>query len=262
MPELPEVEAYRTYLEETSLHQKIEEAQCVAPDMLWDTSKARLEKALQGNAFTATHRHGKFLFVKLQHVGYLLLHFGMTGDLHYGKPDPSHPRSFVLRLKFANGNTLLFSDPRRLGKMALVEDTEQFVQQRGYGPDALSLSKEDWMALFKHRKVAIKTFLMDQHIVAGVGNEFSDAILFQCKIHPSSSIQALSASQREEVYSSMRKMLREAVHVHADRSQLDHYFLLNQRKAGLLCPRCGRKTSSKTIGGRTSYFCPSCQVLY
>lgn len=230
--------------------------------MLWDTAAKDLIDTLTGNTFQSTFRHGKFLFIELKHSGYLMLHFGMTGDLLYYTSDKAHPKAYVLLMHFENGNSLLFSDSRMLGMIALVKDVDAFIKKRGYGPDALLVSQKEFTFLLEKRKVAIKTALMNQKIIAGVGNEFSDAILFQCKIHPSTPCHHLEEQQLHEVYHVMKKILKEAVSHNADRDELNHYFLLNQRKAGLRCVRCEGKTEFLTIGGRSSYFCPSCQMLY
>lgn len=262
MPELPEVESFRKYVDDHALGQKIESIQLATPKLLWKTTPQKLAKALLGNELVATKRHGKFLFVELKKEGFLMFHFGMTGDFFYGKPNQMKDQAYILLIQFVNGQSLLFSDSRMFGEIALVEDVDSFIQTRGYGPDALQVSEKDFLTLMSKRKAVIKTVLMNQKIIAGVGNEFSDAILFQCRIHPCSPTNGLEKEQLEEVYRTMKRVLKEAVKVNADRSKLNHYFLLNQRKAGLKCVRCKAKTEWMEIGGRSSYFCPSCQELY
>jgi formamidopyrimidine-DNA glycosylase len=262
MPELPEVESFRKYIEDTSLHQRIADVQLAAQGMFIDTTDKELKKILEGNSFSGTFRHGKFLFIRLEKEGSLMLHFGMTGDLLYYELDHKSPRSYVLLVHFVNGKNLLFSDPRRLGKIALVKDVDQFIKKRGYGKDALLITKEEFMALFRKKRTSIKAALMNQKSVAGVGNEFSDEILFQSRIHPASIASKLSLEQLAEIYSHMKRILTEAVFHNADRTKLKQYFFLENRKAGLICPRCGGRTVWETIGGRSSYFCPSCQKLY
>jgi len=149
-----------------------------------------------------------------------------------------------------------------MGKIAHVNDVEEFIKKRKYGPDALKISKEEFMSRLKGRKIAIKTALMDQKILAGVGNEFSDEILLQSRIHPVSATNALTKKQLSTIYDKMMSTLQESVRNDADREKLTHYFFLDNRKAGLVCPRCKKKTAFQTIGGRSSYFCPSCQRLY
>jgi formamidopyrimidine-DNA glycosylase len=262
MPELPEVESFRKYIADTSLHQKIENVRTAAQGMLIETTDADLKHILKNNSFEDTFRHGKFLFIRLRFQGSLMLHFGMTGDLLYYYPDKSSPKSYVLLFEFDNGHWLSFSDPRRLGKISLVEDVQAFIDKRGYGEDALQISWESFYKILKKKRTAIKVSLMDQKVVAGVGNEFSDELLFQTKVHPASITAMLPEKKLKEVYESMQNILKEAVSHDADRKKLKHYFFLGNRKAGLRCPRCKGETEWQTIGGRSSYFCSACQKLY
>jgi formamidopyrimidine-DNA glycosylase len=263
MPELPEVESFRKYVEDTSLHQRIVEARSSASGMLIGTTEKELREVLKGNSLEGTYRRGKFLFIKLKSGDSLMLHFGMTGDLLYYTPDKQKPRTYVLLLEFSSGKHLLFSDPRRLGKIAIVTDVDEFIRTRGYGEDALSISQKDFVTRVKKRKAAIKTVLMNQKVIAGVGNEFSDEILFQSHIHPESPANKVPEPKLVEVYEHIISILREAVKHNADREKLTHYFFLGNRRAGLKCPgNCKGLTEFKTIGGRSAYFCSSCQKLY
>ncbi|PZR37803.1 MAG: formamidopyrimidine-DNA glycosylase [Azospira oryzae] len=262
MPELPEVENFRSFVDRTSLHQKIEGVKLAKTDRLFDISAKDLIHILEGNEFESTWRHGKFLFIRLKQKGHLVLHFGMTGELYYHTPNEKSPKVYVLLIHFENGKNFIFSDSRGFGMMAWTQNIEGFIKKRGYGDDALQIDQDRFLGLFRKRKVAIKTALMNQHLLAGVGNEFSDAILFQTKIHPLSVSGKLSIDHLKAIFLVMKKILKEAVSYNADRNKLNHYFLLNQRKAGLVCPRCKGKTEFQTIGGRSSYFCPSCQERY
>ena len=262
MPELPEVEHFKNFVDRTSLHQKIAFAKLAETDRLFDISAKDLIHILEGNEFEDTHRHGKFLFIRLKRKGYLMLHFGMTGELYYRDPDEKSPKVYVLLIRFENGRNFLFADSRGFGMIAWVHSIEEFIKKRGYGEDALLIDQDSFIRLFRKRRVAIKTALMNQNIIAGIGNEFSDAILFQTKIHPLSNSNKLTIDQLTDIFHAIKKILKEAVSHDADRNKLNHYFLLNQRQAGLACPRCKGKTEWQTIGGRSSYFCPSCQKSY
>lgn len=262
MPELPEVESYKRIIDKTSLKKKIETIKVASPNMLLQTKEKDLVKTLQGNSLEETFRHGKFLFVKLNKGGSLLLHFGLTGDVEYAKAGEDHPEKFALQLHFSDDSSFFFTDTRKMGKMALVEDVDAFIKKRGYGTDALKIAEDEFLEKISKKRVAIKTVLMDQKIIAGVGNEYSDEILFQTKIHPASPAAALTKKQLNSIYKSMVEILKDAVKARANRQKLSHYFFLDNRKAGLECPRCGGETEFQTIGGRSSYFCPKCQKLY
>lgn len=263
MPELPEVETFRRYIDKHALHQKISSIHLASSLMLLDTSSSTLKKKLEGNSFKSTFRHGKFLFITLLQDGVLMLHFGMTGDLIYGKGNDDAATSYALLIRFSNGNVLALKDPRKFGKIALVDSAEAFIEKRKYGEDALLIRQDEFIGLLKKRKAPIKSVLMNQKLIAGIGNEFSDEILFQARIHPESSSAKLKDSQLADLHRKMRKVLKHAVTLRASRKKLSQYFFLENRKAGLPCPeKCQGVTKMKTIGGRSAYFCPSCQKLY
>ena len=261
MPELPEVERFRKYINDTSMHQTIENALLSDEDLLKDVTANELIPTLKNNEFISTNRHGKFVFIQLHHGGYLVLHFGMTGDLKYYKFDPRKPRPYLLLIRFTNGYHLSFTDPRKFGEISFVNSPEDFIEKRGYGPDALLITEGEFIKRVQAKKSAIKTVLIDQHVVAGIGNEFSDEILFQSQLHPESKANKLSTKQVKIIYQETQEILKEAVSKNADRKQLLQYFFLENRKAGLQCPSCKGKTAMKTIGGRSAYFCEECQEL-
>jgi formamidopyrimidine-DNA glycosylase len=261
MPELPEIEAYRKYIEHTSLGQRIVKVQLRTQHMLLHTTDKALKDTLEGNTFKDTFRHGKFLFIMLKSKESLMLHFGMTGDLDYTESDKP-PKSYAIIFQFKNKHQLVFSDVRRLGKIALVKDVDAFIKKRGYGKDALKITKDEFLKKLNKKRTPIKASLMDQKAVAGVGNEYSDEILFQCRVHPGSSTAKLPEKLLVTIYDVMRSVLKEAVRKRAERKKLTKFYFLGNRKAGLVCPRCKGKTEWQTIGGRSSYFCPSCQKLY
>src|SRR5215211_4100329 len=139
MPELPDVEVFRQYINSTSLHQKIESVEVKDETILGGVSARELESTLKGRTFESTRRHGKNLFVGLDGSGWLLIHFGMTGDLEYFEDrdqDPAHDRFLI---SFDNGYHLAFDDQRMFGKVDLIEDLEEFVRRKKLGPDLLEL---------------------------------------------------------------------------------------------------------------------------
>lgn len=262
MPELPEVESFRRIIEKTSMKKVIHAINLQAPNMLLKTTSAQLEKTLINNSFESTSRHGKFLFIQLKANGSLMLHFGLSGDVEFKKPGQDPPERFALQFHFEDDSSLFFTDTRKMGKIAIVEGMNSFIEERGYGPDVLNIKKTEFLSKAGGKKAAIKTVLMDQNVIAGVGNEYSDEILFETGIHPASATAALSEEQLTEIYKTMVSVIKESVKGNADREKLSHMFFLDNRKAGLTCPNCKSKTQSQTIGGRSSFFCKKCQKLY
>lgn len=255
MPELPEVESYRLVIEDNCLRKKISRVEIPVPYLLRGTTVAGFKKAFEGTSFVRTYRHGKFLFAQNSKKVWMYFHFGLTGDLEFLREVPR----FTAVSFHTRSGILCFSDMRKFGHFGLAESPEEFLKQRKWGPDALSISKDDFMRSVRKKGVAIKTVLLDQKIVAGIGNEYSDEILFRSKLHPEVKPLDLTEKKLAEVYQNSMKVLKEAVKANADRSKMKKLFFVLNRKPGNACPGCGGLISSKTVGGRTAYFCPKCQ---
>ena len=254
MPELPEVESFKNYLRKYALKKKIIKATTYDQFLLKNISKADLVKALQNNMITDTTRRGKYLACSLQKEGYLIFHFGMTGYFEYFKKPSDQPKYVQLLLELENGN-FAFVCKRKLGRILLVDDAEQFFKEKKIGADAMAVKEKDFICLLKKKKGNIKSALMDQTLIAGVGNEFSDEILYQTRIHPNSKTASLPDQKLSEIYKEMQAVLKYFISHNAERGELGKYFLVENRKAGIDCPG-GGKISKETIGGRSSYFCP------
>src|SRR5215217_3969875 len=197
MPELPDVEVFKRYLNAISLHQKIESVEVRNSKILGIVSASKLQSTLKGRMFESTRRHGKNLFVELDDGGWLLMHFGMTGRLKYFKDidqDPPHDR---LLISFENRYHLAFDCQRMLGKVDLIEDLEEFIGEKKLGPDLLELDYLCFRERFEGRKGAVKSALMNQQVVAGVGNIYSDEILFQARVHPVTEVGRLDDAALE-----------------------------------------------------------------
>jgi formamidopyrimidine-DNA glycosylase len=261
MPELPDVETFKRYLDATSLHQVIRSARVLREGILQDVTRQRLQRALHGRRLCGGHRHGKYLSVRLDDDARLVLHFGMTGFLRYWEDEAPPPRHARMVLRFDNGHRLAYDCRRMLGKVRLVEDFARFVAERGLGADALRVDRAAFDEGLRGRRGAIKSTLMNQSFVAGLGNVYSDEILFQARIHPRTRPVDLTAAARGEVFRDMRRVLRKAIEVQADPQRMPRSWLLPQRRPGAACPRCSGTLEHTVVGGRTAYFCPACQRL-
>ena len=140
MPELPEVETFKRYLDSTSLHQRITNVEVRDAYVLKRVSARELARRLKGRRFENSHRHGKHLFVRAGDELWLRLHFGMTGSLQYLKRDEETPKTARVIFRFANNRRLAFDDQRKFGEIELIKDMDEFLQTRGIGPDALDVS--------------------------------------------------------------------------------------------------------------------------
>jgi formamidopyrimidine-DNA glycosylase len=257
MPELPEVEMARRYLEATALHQTIQAAEVKNGRILAKVSAKNLEEALAGKQFRCASRHGKRLFLNLHDSLWLALHLGLTGRLIYlesGAEEPSHTR---LLISFENGRNLAFDDPRIFGEVGLVKSPAAFLMERKIGPDALLLDQEGFLKIMSGRKGLIKPALLNQSLLAGLGNLYADEALFKAGICPKT--RGLTIGQLVALFSSIQEVLKTALATHADLEKLPDSYLLPHRHPGGTCPRDGALLRHEKIGGRTSYFCPEHQ---
>jgi formamidopyrimidine-DNA glycosylase len=245
MPELPDVEAFRRVAEPCVGHD-ILRAVVSDPGILESLSPAALQKRVKGARVGAVRRHGKHLFVDLSGNGSLAMHFGTNGSLRRlseKEPDPPYVR---LSLVFADGGRLFMADTK-------------------LGPDALDrrFDLEAMVKLVGERKRDIKSILMDQQLVAGIGNIYSDEILFQARIYPGTKTDALDRAQIEHIFAALKHVLKTAVNRSAGSEtgaeRLPGDFLLRERHAGGHCPRCGTALATLKHSGRTAYYCPRCQ---
>src|SRR5437773_5283228 len=137
MPELPDVETFKRYLDATSLYQQITGVDVQRAYALKGVSARELVRGLKGRRFESSCRHGKHLFVRTDGDLWLRLHFGMTGSLQYFKREERVARRTRVLFAFANGHRLAFADQREFGEVGLLKDIDEFLKKRGLGPDAL-----------------------------------------------------------------------------------------------------------------------------
>jgi formamidopyrimidine-DNA glycosylase len=257
MPELPEVEMARRNLEATSLHQTIRAAEVKDERILAKVSAKKVHESLSGRQFHDVLRHGKRLFLKLHDSLWLALHLGLTGSLIYLESGAKEPRHTRLLISFENGHRLAFDDPRIFGEVGLTESPESFLGERKIGPDALQLDQEGFLEIMSNRKGLIKPALLNQSLIAGLGNLYADEALFQAGICPKT--RGLDDVQLLVLFSSIQEVLKVALSTHADLEKLPDSYLLPHRHPGGTCPRDGALLLHEKIGGRTSYFCPEHQ---
>ena len=175
MPELPDVEVYKRYIDSTSLSKTITEVEVLDSRVLVDTSPEELARAAKGRAFQESDRRGKHLFVKLDGDHWLALHFRMTSYPRYCKKasadDDRESRYDAVRFHLDNGYLLAFNSRRKLGRMQLIEDPEWFAQAHELGPDALSLAEDEFVEIIDRPRGRVKSTLMNQLTDAGVSVE-------------------------------------------------------------------------------------------
>jgi formamidopyrimidine-DNA glycosylase len=258
MPELPEVESFKRYLDATSLHQRITGVDVRSAYVLKGVSVRELARRLKGRSFESSRRHGKHLFVRTDDNLWLRLHFGMTGSLQYFKHEEQAPRHTRVLFVFANAHRLVFEDQRKFGEVGLVADADEYLRKRGLGRDALDIGLSQFRKILKHR-AAVKSILLNQKLIAGIGNIYADEILFHARVHPATDAAHLSEKTVGRLFRTTRYILKKAIAAKADADLMPESWLLPRRGRGGKCPRCGRKLKPATIGGRTAWFCAHCQ---
>lgn len=262
MPELPDVETFRRDFEATSLHRTINRVETLAGEILQDITSAELDRQLAGKRFEDGRRHGKYLFGHVQGDGCVVFHFGMTGYLQPVEKNSEIPMHARVLFHFEDGGSLAYISVRKLGYVSFTPDMESFIRQRGLGPDAIADSFDfpAFKSALKGKSSAIKSALMDQDRISGIGNDYSDEILFQAGIHPKRPADGLNEDQLNKLFSAMKKVLTAAIEAGADPSRMPGSFLLPHRKNGEPCPGCGGTIRTIKISGRTAYYCPRCQT--
>ena len=259
MPELPDVAVFKRYFDDTALHQQIDDVDVRDAQMLANVSGPEMTSRLTGHAFTGTSRHGKYLFATLDDDDVFVLHFGMTGHLQYYKDPEEEPEYTKLVCTFGNGYHLAYANMRKLGELRLIQDVDAFVRAKELGPDALDLDFDTFRDRLSGRRGMIKTRLMDQTIIAGIGNVYSDEILFQARIHPETPTDDMDEEALRTIFDKMKSVLKTAIDHNAEPAQFPDEFIVPQRHGDGECPECGGPMERVKISGRSAYFCPRCQ---
>jgi len=265
VPELPDVENYRRYLNATALHKTIEGVDIGSPKILRGVPERSLVRALQGRRIERARRHGKHLLAGLDDGTWLTMHFGMTGRLNYFRRLSNDPVYDRLRLDFDNGYHLAFVNRRLFGRIGLEKDANAFIVSQGLGLDAMdpSLDGKAFARLMSGSRGHVKSALMNQSLVAGIGNIYSDEILFQAALHPKIPVQTVDEARLSLLFGAIRSVLTTAIKRGAGSEELvdrlPSSYLLPHRQEGATCPRCGCRIVTAKIQSRTAYFCPRCQ---
>jgi len=273
MPELPEVETIRRGLEQKVKGKRIERLMVRNEKSVKTPPSSEFVQKIQGKVFSQMHRRGKYLILGLDSGDSLVLHLGMTGRLIYSKAGEEIDYSRVVFLLETNAQ-LSFTDVRGFGGLWFVPD-EKFEEAvpalANLGPEPLEkdFTLEKFKQLLKGKKGKIKSLLMDQTFIAGVGNVYAQEALFLSGIHPTRSPSLLLDQEIERLYHNLLNVLKEAVSYRG--SSVDTYVDLDGRegnyepllrvygRGGSNCLRCRRVIERMEVGGRGTYFCPRCQ---
>jgi formamidopyrimidine-DNA glycosylase len=255
MPELPEVESFKRYVNSTSLHKPIDAIEVRSNLILEDLTPDKLEKTLVGQEFLSCQRYGKYLFIDVNRKFWIVTHFGMTGNLKYFKDMKDDPKHDRLLINFKNGFHLAFDCQRKFGRVAIASTIEDFVKRKKLGKDALAFDFDCFKDTMRKKRGTMKYTLMNQHVIAGIGNLYSDETMFQAGVNPQTKVANLDDETLKALFENMQKILRTAIRNQAHFSHFPKDYLIPNRMKGAECPRCGGKIQTLKVSGRTAYFC-------
>ncbi len=261
MPELPEVETVVRSIRPHIVGRVILDAN-FSSRFVTRSSFEDTAALLRGRMIEAVERHGKHILISLDR-GYLHVHLGMTGQLLWNRDPGPHMRA-VLEL---DGGVLSYHDIRQFGRVEYYADVPEPILN--LGPDPLTLSFAEFHARLLEHRSAIKPLLLNQAFVGGLGNIYTDEVLFAAKIHPRTQSHRISKKRAAELYGAIQRVLGVAIE-HRGSSISDYVDSAGQRggfqhlhqvygKAGELCPRCGTTIRREVVAQRGTHFCPRCQ---
>lgn len=275
MPELPEVETVRRGLQHLITGYRITQAEDLHPRALKAESIAPLS-TLNGARITGTGRRGKFLWITLNRPFVLVAHLGMSGQFlihERDKPAPKHVRAHFALKRSLRKLDLVFNDQRTFGWLSveeLVNGIPSSAIHIAYDPFDPLFDYEATIAKMAKRNIRIKTALLNQEIISGVGNIYADEALWRAKVHPESLTSELSRKKIATVIDCATEVMREAI-AQGGTSFDDLYINVNG-ESGFFeqslsaygredepCPRCGSLIKRIVFGARSSHFCPRCQ---
>ena len=272
MPELPEVEAIRRVLEPQVQGLTIQEIAVHRPEIIEHPSADEFCGRLIGQTFDRAERRGKFLLFWLESGDHMVLHLRMTGCLLITPADMPEEKHTHLVFRLSNGKELRFSDTRRFGRFWLIakeeSDIYSGIEKLGVEPFDSECSAEYLQDRLGKRKKAVKECLLDQSIVAGIGNIYSDEILFAARLHPARPANSLTTEEWARLSAAIPRQL--AYFIEKNQMTPEEYlqtkgqdyrntpFLQIYGRGGKPCPVCGEPLCRMVIGGRGSTYCPAC----
>ncbi|MEZ4501851.1 MAG: DNA-formamidopyrimidine glycosylase family protein [Dehalococcoidia bacterium] len=270
MPEIPDLEAIRNFLTP-----RLRESTVASVDVRypWTIRSTDGLDSIVGHRITEVTRIGKFLEFHLDDGRLLIVNAMLTGRFHWAEAtDRKRPGTCVV-IALEDGHELRYSDARRMGRWYITtpKDIATDVPQIGeLGPDALRVEEDEFLARLKRHRGQAKNTLTNQRFIAGIGNAYSDEILWEAGVHPHRRIATLDDDGRRELYRGMRAVFDWAMPI-LEAEVKDGLYQRNEewrdhlrvhRKAGEPCPRCGNEVKGQTRSGSETNYCLHCQPLF
>ncbi|NLL89946.1 MAG: bifunctional DNA-formamidopyrimidine glycosylase/DNA-(apurinic or apyrimidinic site) lyase [Dehalococcoidales bacterium] len=267
MPELPEVETIKNDLMPHVAGRIIESVTLFWDRTLQQPSKEEFTRLIAGQKISGIDRRGKYLIFELESGYRLIMHMRMSGSLMLGRDNPPPHTRAVIHLD--NGSAIYFNDPRKFGRMQLVKDCGCVLGKLGVEPLGEQFTVEMLAELLANRKTPIKGILLDQRLIAGIGNMYADEALFASKIHPTRPADSLTKKEIKQLHQAIREVLR--LGIKNKGASVTNYFRPDgetgtahrQFKVAHCknkpCPVCGTPLERIRLHQRGTYFCPNCQ---
>jgi formamidopyrimidine-DNA glycosylase len=271
MPELPEVETIVVELRPHLVGRQILAAEVLWPRTLATPDRTSFVDRLQGARITDLSRRGKYLLFRLDSGDSLIIHLRMTGRLEIVPGDSPLRAGLHVRAWFdlSGGECLVFTDARKFGRIWLAHDAGEVLGALGPEPLNWEFDSARLAGRIRKRRVAVKTLLLDQTVMAGIGNIYADEALHLAGIHPLRPGASLSDAEIERLHTAIRQVLTEAIGQHGTTLRdyrppysaegAYHNELRVYRQTDLPCPRCGAPIQRIRVSQRSTHFCPRCQ---
>ena len=276
MPELPEVETIARGLDKRIAGDTIDSVWLGSKPQPLKSPAAEIAAVLERSRIAHVRRVGKHIVFDLESGkdkkprGQWIVHLGMTGQLLIASPEVEMAKHTHAVLKLSSGRELRFVDPRRFGRLAVVRtDANNRSGFAAPGDEPLDSRVERFVELFRHRKTPIKSALLNQKLLSGVGNIYADEALFRAKVRPRRRASSLTHSELQKLHAGLLKVLREAIKLggssvsdYVDAEGREGFFQLKHRvygREGKPCYVCGTPIKRVIIAGRSSHYCPHCQ---
>lgn len=272
MPELPEAETICRSLKPKIKGRLITDIRLLFPPLLKETPQEALAK-WRGTRIVNIRRRGKMIILDNHQQLSMLIHLKMTGQFFLASPHEPVDKHTRLILSCDGDQQIRFRDPRKFGYIKIFETSEEdkIEPLNDLGPEPLTLSLADFVQLFRQRKGKIKPLLLRQNFIAGLGNIYSDEILYQARLNPERLANSLTEKELAKLYDAMINILNLAIKYRGTsvrdyrdgQGETGHFqkHLQVYGREGEPCKRCHHLIIRKKIAGRSSYFCPHCQPL-
>jgi len=273
MPEIPDLEAYAAYFNKRIPGRRIEAAERGPVPWLIRAPAADWEERLPGHTFKPVYRHAKMLFFPLESGDHIVVHAMLAGRYQYVEPKARVRSKTGWMLTLDDGMQIRYFDERRMGRTYIAREdefAEKLPRWTEMGPDVMdpALTEDAFLALMIKQRGMIKNVITNERIIAGIGNAYSDEVLWEARIHPFRKRTDIPEELLRRLYHAIRAVMAWATPIVTERMEAEglptgksyrDHLRVHARPEDAECPRDGHRISSITSGGRETNFCRGCQ---